>query len=342
MQKGFDFLGDEVELELDKNLELKSLHFQSQSSSHQLIEECMLLANIQSAKLLEQKNSKNDENLKLGIYRVHQKPKQEKLSELFGELRMLGIWRGKAIPKTQESLHKAIIEIQNNAKKAKMQREVDKLIIKSMQQANYASHNLGHFGLGFEAYSHFTSPIRRYSDLILHRILKSKITLQEDIDYKESLPMLCDNLNTQEREIMQIEWDFQDRKFARYLSKHLGQTYQGIIINESHPILISLTDYPLMGARVVGLNGSGVKYQKALVQIIEVNLATTKVYGKVVKVYNEGFDSDNEAISQYIVAKKQNQAKIKKQRAKEEARRIASRAKRHKKQKFHKRRKRNV
>ncbi|STQ88992.1 Uncharacterised protein [Helicobacter pullorum] len=102
----------------------------------------------------------------------------------------------------------------------------------------------------------------------------------------------------------------------------MGQTYQGIIINESHPILISLTDYPLMGARVVGLNGSGVKYQKALVQIIEVNLATTKVYGKVVKVYNEGFDSDNEAISQYIVAKKQNQAKIKKQRAKEEARRI--------------------
>lgn len=342
LQKGFDFLGDEVELELDKNLELKSLHFQPQSSSHQLIEECMLLANIQSAKLLEQKNSKNDENLKLGIYRVHQKPKQEKLSELFGELRMLGIWRGKAIPKTQESLHKAIIEIQNNAKKAKMQREVDKLIIKSMQQANYASHNLGHFGLGFEAYSHFTSPIRRYSDLILHRILKSKITLQEDIDYKESLPMLCDNLNTQEREIMQIEWDFQDRKFARYLSKHLGQTYQGIIINESHPILISLTDYPLMGARVVGLNGSGVKYQKALVQIIEVNLATTKVYGKVVKVYNEGFDSNNEAISQYIVAKKQNQAKIKKQRAKEEARRITSRAKRHKKQKFHKRRKRNV
>ena len=184
--------------------------------------------------------------------------------------------------------------------------------------------------------------------LILHRILKSKITLQEDIDYKESLPMLCDNLNTQEREIMQIEWDFQDRKFARYLSKHLGPTYQGIIINESHPILISLTDYTLMGARVVGLNGSGVKYQKALVQIIEVNLATTKVYGMVVKVYNEGFDSKNEAISQYIVAKKQNQAKIKKQRAKEEARRIASRAKRHKrqkfhkKQKFHKRRKRNV
>ena len=103
LQKGFDFLGDEVELELDKNLELKSLHFQSQSSSHQLIEECMLLANIQSAKLLEQKNSKNDENVKLGIYRVHQKPKQEKLSELFGELRMLGIWRGKAIPKTKES-----------------------------------------------------------------------------------------------------------------------------------------------------------------------------------------------------------------------------------------------
>ena len=122
---------------------------------------------------------------------MQQNPKQEKISEWCRVLRMLGIWRGKAVHKTQESLHKANNEIQNNAKKAKMQREVDKLIIKSLQQAIYASHNLGHFGLGFEAYSHFTSPIRRYSDLILHRILNSKNTIQEDIDYKESLPMLC-------------------------------------------------------------------------------------------------------------------------------------------------------
>ncbi len=323
LKQGFDFIGDGVELKLDKNLELTSLKFESQTLSHQLIEECMLLANVESAKLLEQKNSQNDNHLKLGIYRIHPKPKFERLVELFGELRLLGIWRERAIPKTQGALHKAILEIQSMAKRAKIQREVDKLIVKSMQQANYASHNVGHFGLGFEAYSHFTSPIRRYSDLILHRILKSKIALNEDLQYKDSLPLLCDNLSLQEREVAQIEQDFQDRKFARYLLKHLGQTYDGIIVNEKSPLMVALSDFPLMGAKVIVLNGSGVKYQKARIQILEVNLATAKVYGVMIKVFSEGFGSENLRISQYISQKKQKQEEKRKEAARREVLRIA-------------------
>lgn len=102
-----------------------------------------------------------------------------------------------------------------------MAAEVDKLIIRSMQQATYASHNIGHFGLGFESYSHFTSPIRRYSDLLLHRILKDKI--QFNPNSLESLPQICEDLSQKEREVAKIELDFKDRKFARYLNKKLDK-----------------------------------------------------------------------------------------------------------------------
>lgn len=341
LKYGFDFTGDGVELELDKNLELRALSFESQTLSHQLIEECMLLANVESAKLLEQKNAQNDNHLKLGIYRIHPQPKIEKLNELFGELRLLGIWRDKAIPKTKMALHKAILEIQSIAKRAKIQREVDKLIVKSMQQASYASHNVGHFGLGFEAYSHFTSPIRRYSDLILHRILKDKVALNENKQYKDSLPILCDQLSLQEREVAQIELDFQDRKFARYLSKHLGQIYNGIIVSEKSPLIVALSDFPLMGARVITLNGQGVKYQKARIQILEVNLATAKVYGRMVKIFAEGFGGENLRISEYISQKRQKQAIKNKELARREALRIAKKNKQRKQNKIPRKRKKN-
>lgn len=98
LKNGFDFLGDKSVMELDKNLELKDLKLQSQTLSHQLVEECMLLANIQSA-LLQSKQStpstQRDERLKLGIYRVHNAPKLESIQDLFTEFRLLGIYHKK-------------------------------------------------------------------------------------------------------------------------------------------------------------------------------------------------------------------------------------------------------
>lgn len=318
---GFDFLGDEKSMELDKNLELKNIKIESQTFSHQLVEECMLLANMQSAKLQTQKTTANDDNLKLGIYRVHSKPKPDGIQELFAELKLLGIWE-KAIPTNPKDFHQAILNVQKAAKLANMENEVDKLIIKSMPQAFYASHNIGHFGLGFEAYSHFTSPIRRYSDLLLHRILKAKIKLCEDYTIKESLPLLCESLSQKEREVAKAEIDFKDRKFARFLSRKIGQTFEGIILNDTKPELISLTATPLQGARVISLKGNGVKYQKVRVQIIDVQIATAKIYGRIVECYNESFGKETKQISKYLFAKKCQKDKQAKQRIKENAQSI--------------------
>lgn len=331
LKKGFDFLGDEKSMELDKNLELKNIKIESQTPSHQLVEECMLLANIESAKLQTQKITANDESLKLGIYRVHSRPKPDGITELFTELKLLGIWE-KAIP--FKDFHQAILSVQKAAKRANMESEVDKLIIKSMPQASYASHNIGHFGLGFEVYSHFTSPIRRYSDLLLHRILKAKIQLNEDSARKESLPALCEDLSQKEREAAKIEMEFKDRKFARFLSQRIGQAFIGFVSNDSTPEIVSLVTPPLQGARVLCLKGKGVKYQKVRIQIIEVNIATAKIYGRIVESYNESFGMTNEQISKYLFVKSSQKERQKQQKAKEKARKIMQQTKRNKRNRY--------
>ena len=116
----------------------------------------------------------------------------------------------------------------------------------------------------------------------------------------ESLPQICESLSQKEREVAKIEMDLKDRKFARFLLKRIGQAYMGVIINEKSPQLVVLTTPPLQGARVVCLKGIGVKYQKVRIQIIDVNLATAKVYGRIVESFNERFGVQNEAISKYI------------------------------------------
>lgn len=320
LKNGFDFLGDESVMELDNNLELKDVKMQHHTLSHQLIEECMLLANLQSALLQSQKNTQTDAGLKLGIYRVHNAPKLESIQELFTELRLLGVYQDREIPKTAAKFHHKILEIQALMRDSNLAVEVDKLIIRSMQQASYASHNVGHFGLGFAMYSHFTSPIRRYSDLLLHRILKAKIQLNQDS--LESLPQICEDLSQKEREVAKIELDFKDRKFARFLEKKIGQAYFGIILNDKNPELVALTTPPLQGARVICLNGAGVKYQKVRIQILEVNLATAKVYGRILESFNEGFGIQNAQISKYFLTKTYQKVRNARENAKNHAKKM--------------------
>ncbi len=332
VQNGFDFVNDASVMELDYNLELKGLKAEPRTLSHQIVEECMLLANKQSATLQTQKTAQNDTHLKLGIYRVHGAPKRERIRELFAELKLLKLWQ-KRIP---QDFHRAICAVQTKARELGIEAEVDKLIIKAMQQAFYASHNIGHFGLGFKEYSHFTSPIRRYSDLVLHRILKAKIRLQKS--KLESLPQICDQVSQREREVAKIELEFKDRKFARFLQKRIGQSYFGIITGSRKQGLVTLIESPLQGARVICLKGSGVKYQKVRIQIIDVNVATARIYGRILESFNEGFGVENEQMVQYILDKKhknkQSKAHSAQMSVKRLARKIAKDSK-HKRQKKH-------
>ncbi|WP_082824147.1 ribonuclease R [Crenobacter luteus] len=132
------------------------------NDAHRLIEECMLAANVCSAKFLEKNKHK-------ALYRIHEGPTPEKLDNLRKALRLLGLTlEGGEKPTTKD--YAALASQLENRPDAAM---VQTMLLRSMQQAVYSPDNVGHFGLAYEAYTHFTSPIRRYPDLLVHRAIKA-------------------------------------------------------------------------------------------------------------------------------------------------------------------------
>ena len=226
LQKGYDFISKEYRQKLNHNLELENITVEESTASHQLIEECMLLANIEASKKLTN----------VGIFRIHEEPSFQALSKLVDEVNLLGI-------KTEikSSVHETITHIQEKAKHSILVEEINDLIIKSQSQAKYSSKNLGHFGLGFDSYSHFTSPIRRYSDLVLHRMLKTK-------KVPASIEDICEHISANERKVDQLVWDYEDRKYARWAKNHIGEEFKAQIVDTERGIAKFYKDMP--GLRV--------------------------------------------------------------------------------------------
>jgi ribonuclease R len=179
----------------------------------------MLLANQAAAKRF---NGDGD-----AIFRVHEEPNEQKIAQLIAELASINIF-----VEQSNDIKETISKIQKEAKKLNLEAEVDELIIKSLKQASYSAFNIGHFGLGFEFYSHFTSPIRRYSDLILHRLIKAQLKNdKEQIEFLlRNIEPLSARMSELERETTKCEWDFRDRKFARWAKDNIGSILKAKII----------------------------------------------------------------------------------------------------------------
>ncbi len=181
-----DFALPETVLDIDENGNPTGVSLVEYDITHQLVEECMLKANEVVAKEL------SDRGLSL-IFRVHEEPSEETLQDFFSFARLLGYY----IPgtPTQE-------DIQTLFKKAKDSTHLHRLsvaYIRSMKLALYSAENLGHYGLALEYYSHFTSPIRRYTDLVIHRLL-----FEEEVEHKE-LCKIATHCSDQERIAMKAE-----------------------------------------------------------------------------------------------------------------------------------------
>ena len=162
--------------------------------------------------------------------------------------------------------------------------EVDSMVIKSLRQAQYSAHNVGHFGLGFSHYSHFTSPIRRYSDLILHRLIKTQLHAdEEEASYLlRNIDPLCVRVSELEREATKCEWDFRDRKFARWAEQHLGEVFEAEVIEAGEAAKAVLLGY-IKGISV-NLHGDNVMlFDKIRVKISEVNIAQAVIMTELVE-----------------------------------------------------------
>ncbi len=261
LENGYNFRNEEYKLILDKNEEIIDVQKSHSTLSHQLVEECMLLANQESAKKLGS----------IGIFRIHEEPDIKKIDKLIEELIGIGL-----LVKKKKDVHSTILGIQKEASRFFLEKEVDQLIIKAQQQARYSSHISNHFGLGFSHYSHFTSPIRRYADLTLHRILKTK-KIPKEIDN------LCEQISNSERIIAQMVWDLEGRKYARWATKNLNQIFTAIISDVGDTVYGELIE-PMCGLKFQIQNHKGEKlYNKIKISLTEVDLVSKKIYGKIIK-----------------------------------------------------------
>ena len=268
LKSGFEFRSSEIRMQLDKNQNLISTRVESETPSHGLIEDCMLLANKAASK-----------RIKRGIFRTHDDPTYDKLQDLLDNLALIGIEVDFIT-----DIPKMIRDIQTKADRLEIREEVDKLIIRSQKKAKYESENRGHFGLGFDSYTHFTSPIRRYSDLVLHRLLKAEKAgnkkrfsfLLEDID------KICEDISLLERESDRVAWDYMDRKYARWAALHVGEDFEAIVTGVQRSAIAKLDD-EIKGARLFLLDDNVELFQKVLVKIIEADIPSSKIYAKVIK-----------------------------------------------------------
>ena len=267
LKNGFDFQNNDVTMILKDNIPQSSKISQS-TPSHKLVQECMLLANVQASKIF-----------KKGIFRIHSKPNLEKIKELLSALSSLGIEVSNI-----DNIHSSIQEIQAQSEKIGLKQQIDKLIIKSQQKAKYAVDTASHFGLGFESYTHFTSPIRRYSDLLVHRLIKAIIS--NDNKKKNFILNSITNtiplINQNEKITNKIVWDFIDRKLSRWASLHIGETYDGIIVDTSGNMMIAKMDAgDIKDIRVFVYRHNLHLFQEVKLKIISCDIKTAKIITQV-------------------------------------------------------------
>ena len=268
IENGLEFFSDEIRMELDENAKLKKVKVESETPSHGLIEDCMLLANKAAAKMID-----------FGIFRVHNAPKKKDINALLNDLIPFGI-----DVKLEEDIIKTFKNIQKQAKELGIKKYIDKMIIKTQQQAKYEAFNNGHFALGFDRYTHFTSPIRRYSDLTLHRLLKAIIHNNKKFEQfiLRNIESLVVKISDLEREAMKVEWDFYDRKFARWANDNIGRIVNAVVIDTKSPPIAKIED-EIVGARVFLKKDDVSLLEKIKVEIKKVNIATTKIKGEKVE-----------------------------------------------------------
>ncbi|MEL6361270.1 MAG: ribonuclease R [Pseudomonadota bacterium] len=211
----------ERKIVLNKHGEIDRVEMRERFDAHRLIEEFMILANIAAAETLERRKTNQ-------IYRVHDTPDDEKLQSVREYLATLdySLVKGGSIrPRHFNQLLKI-------AEEREQKQMVSEVVLRSQAQAVYATENLGHFGLNLARYSHFTSPIRRYADLTIHRALVRACKLGEGgqtQDEAENLDDIAEKISDYERRAMAAERESKDRYLAAYHEDHLGEEFTGRI-----------------------------------------------------------------------------------------------------------------
>lgn len=162
------------------------------------------------------------------IYRIHEEPKAEKLQKFLDYASIFGIHiHGTANKITQQALQEFMAKVENKPGADVL----NMMLLRSMQQARYSEHNHGHYGLAAEYYTHFTSPIRRYPDLLVHRMIReyTQVTDEKIEHFRQVIPELATSSSTLERRAIDAERVVEAMKKAEYMEEYVGEEFEGVV-----------------------------------------------------------------------------------------------------------------
>jgi ribonuclease R len=240
-----DFDTREAKFRYDKSGKPIEVLIKERLKSHQLVEECMLIANQTVAKHIGL--PKNNSDIAPFVYRVHDTPDIEKLRELSLFVQKFGYTLNVSSSVSSKALQKLLRDVKGTPD----ENVITEVALRSMAKAVYSEKNIGHFGLGFDYYTHFTSPIRRYPDLIVHRLLEEYahgMTHARHKHFSSRLPEMCRWSSERERVAMEAERASIKVMQAEYMKQHIGDEFDGIISGVTHfGIFIEINDLLVEG-----------------------------------------------------------------------------------------------
>jgi ribonuclease R len=215
-----EFDAPEASFVFSKEEQVRAIAFKSRNEAHKLIEECMVLANVAVAKELKRLHMP-------ALYRVHQPPEQRKLDNLKATLHVLGI----ELQLPEEVRTRDLAGIAPRVRDAQLRPFVETLVVRSLSQAVYQPGNVGHFGLALTDYAHFTSPIRRYPDLLVHRALRAGLGLapRDSSAEQPALEPIGADLSRLEKRADEADRYVESFLKCVYLRDRIGQSFEGLI-----------------------------------------------------------------------------------------------------------------
>lgn len=285
-----EFESDEAKIIVDDNCHPIDIKARVQRTGEELIENFMIAANETVASSIFYKNLP-------GIYRVHDKPNEKRIEEF---IKFLSLHGYTASGKNKIENPKDLQKILNSLENVPEIKVLHDMAIRSQAKAVYSDVNIGHFGLGSKCYSHFTSPIRRYPDLILHRLVREyNYSYSEDIitKNKEYLPVASEHLSIREQEAQNCERDVDKMKKAEYMMDHIGEIYEGIISGVQEFGFFVELDNTVEGlVKVEDIKGDYFIYNPDLMALLGKRSKRKYAFGDKVVVKVIGADKDRSTV----------------------------------------------